>query len=286
MELILVTGSSGQLGSELIRVLSREYRITPASSTDVDITDFESTRQFVQKYRPDTIIHTAAFTDVDGCEDQPDKAFRVNSLGTRNIAIAAKDVEAKLFYISTDYVFDGLKETPYREYDRSNPINVYGQSKLLGEQFVKEQMSRFFIVRTAWLYGFEGKNFIKTVLELAKEKKELQVVDDQRGSPTFTLDVAGQIERLVSTDLYGTYHCTSQGSCTWYDFALKIINLAGLKVKVERVSSEKLSLPARRPRNSVLENYMLQLQGLGIMPPWEESLTKFMQMLREKVTPS
>jgi len=256
----------------------------PADLPDLDITDFESTRQFVQDHGPDTIIHAAAFTQVDDCENNPDLAFQVNSLGTRNVAIAANDVGAKLFYISTDYVFDGSKDTPYREYDNPNPINIYGTSKLLGERFVIEQMNKFFIIRIAWLYGFKGKNFVTTILRLAKEKKELEVVDDQRGCPTFTLDVARQVERLIPTDSYGIYHCTSQGSCTWYDFACEIVNLAGLKVRVKPIDSEKLSLAAKRPAYAVLENYMLYLQGLDIMPPWEQSLQRFLGMLKMNTT--
>ena len=284
MATILVTGSSGQLGSALLQILSRNYQIVPADLPDLDITDFESTRQFVQDHAPDTIIHAAAFTHVDDCENNPDLAFQVNSLGTRNISIAAIDVGAKLFYISTDYVFDGSKDTPYREYDKPNPINIYGTSKLLGERFVIEQMNKFFIIRIAWLYGFKGKNFVTTILRLAKEKKELEVVDDQRGCPTFTLDVARQVERLIPTDSYGIYHCTSQGSCTWYDFACEIVNLAGLEVRVERIDSEKLSLAAKRPAYAVLENYMLYLQGLDMMPPWEQSLQRFLGMLNMNTT--
>jgi dTDP-4-dehydrorhamnose reductase len=277
METLLVTGSKGQLGSELVRLFSRSRRVVSMGRGEADITKLESTRRFIKKHEPGCVIHAAAFTNVDACESEQEKAFRVNALGTRNVAIAAREVEAKLFYISTDYVFDGRKETPYREYDNTNPINVYGASKLLGEKFVAEQMHRFFIIRIAWLYGYEGKNFVKTVLKLAQEKEELQVVDDQRGSPTFTLDVARQIERLSSTDLYGIYHCTSQGECTWYDFASEIVRLAGLKIKVARTTSEKFPPPAKRPRNSVLENYMLKLQGLDIMPPWKESLREFMK---------
>ncbi len=280
METVLITGSKGQLGSELVRLLSQSRRVVPMGRGEADITELESTRRFIKRHEPGCVIHAAAFTNVDDCESMQEEAFRVNALGTRNVAIAAREVEAKLFYISTDYVFDGKKETPYREYDNTNPINVYGASKLLGEKFITEQMHRFFIIRIAWLYGHEGKNFIKTVLRLAKEKEALQVVDDQRGSPTFTLDVARQIERLLPTDLYGIYHCTSQGECTWYDFASEIVGLAGLKMKVERTTSEKFPLPARRPRNSVLENYMLKLQGLDIMPSWKESLREFMKKER------
>ncbi len=281
METVLITGSDGQLGTELVRVLSADYRIVPADVAEMDITDAEAVRRFVLEHEPDCIIHAAAFTGVDDCESMQEEAFRVNGQGTKNVAVAAGEVGARLFYISTDYVFDGLKDTPYREDDDTNPINVYGASKLLGERFVKEEAERFFIIRTAWLYGFEGNNFVKTILKLAAGKDKLEVVDDQRGSPTFAPDVARQIARLIPTDLYGTYHCTSQGSCTWYDFAEKIVTLTGEKVRVERTKSEKLSLPAKRPPNSVLENRMLQRQGLDIMPFWEESLKKFIEEVGE-----
>lgn len=282
---ILIIGAGGQLGSDLIRVLADSYRVIPATRADFDITDLEATMGFCKNAKPEVIVHAAAFTDVDGCESQRDKAFLVNGLGTRNVAIAAREVEAKLLYISTDYVFDGAKEGPYLEFDRPNPINVYGQSKLLGEQFVKEQMEKFFIIRTAWLYSASGKNFIKTMLKLAQEGKELRVVNDQRGTPTWTEDLAQQIKELIPTELYGTYHCTSQGSCTWYEFALEIFKQVGLyaNVKVEPVTSEEFPRPAKRPKNSVLENYMLKLQGLDTMPPWEESLERFMKKAKREV---
>jgi dTDP-4-dehydrorhamnose reductase len=217
------------------------------------------------------------------------------------------EVEAKLIHISTDYVFDGTKLTPYVEYDPPRPLNVYGESKLLGEQFVKEQTHKFFIVRTAWLYGKGGKNFVKTMLQLARERKELRVVSDQRGTPTCAEDLARQMGKLIQTELYGTYHCTSQGSCTWYEFALAIFKYAGYEAKVDPtgsahlipnpdslvpstqdlkpiivkpVTSEEFPRPANRPANSVLENFMLKVQGLDIMPHWEESLAKFLRGCR------
>jgi dTDP-4-dehydrorhamnose reductase len=257
------------------------------------------------------IIHPAAFTDVDACESQQDKAFLINGIGTRNIAIAAREVDAKLFYISTDYVFDGTKPEPYREYDNPNPQTIYGKSKLLGEEFVKGQLTEFFILRIAWLYGHNGQNFLKTMLRLVQEKREIRVVNDQCGTPTWTVDIAHQIEKLLATDAYGIYHCTSQGSCTWYEFALEIFKSAGYEVQpaptgsvhliprnqqprtnpqyltpnnqdlkpitLTPVSSEQFPRPAKRPANSVLDNYMLKLQGLEIMPDWKEALKKFME---------
>jgi dTDP-4-dehydrorhamnose reductase len=276
---VLVTGANGQLGYDLLRFLSgrRDFEVIPACRSDFDITDYIRVKTCIENIDPDLIIHAAAFTAVDDCEGQRDLAFKVNALGTRNVASAARRVGAKLVYISTDYVFDGEKEGPYREFDTPNPINTYGRSKLLGEWFVKEQMSEFFIVRTAWLYGRGGKNFVKTMLQLAMQGRELRVVSDQRGTPTCTEDLARQVFRLMSTGLFGTYHCTSQGECSWYDFAREVFRCASLGVEVIPVSTEDFPRPARRPKNSVLDNYMLRLEGLDAMPDWRDALGRFMR---------
>lgn len=317
---VLVSGFNGQLGSDLVEVLQDRCHVIPVDLGDFDITDLDATIGFVTDVRPNVIIHPAAFTDVDGCESQQHKAFAVNGLGPRNVAIAARSVDAKLFYISTDYVFDGTKTEPYREYDRPNPQTVYGQSKLMGEEFIREQLSKFFIIRIAWLYGQHGSNFLKTMLKLAQEKKDIVVVNDQHGSPTWTVDIARQIKKLLPTEAYGTYHCTSQGNCTWYEFALEIFKSVGYSVEenssglvrlipnpesliprtqsltpntqdlipnpqplipitLTPVSSKEFPRPAKRPVNSVLENYMLQLQHLDIMPHWKKSLHKFIKAM-------
>jgi len=229
-------------------MLSDDYQTIPVSSTDFNIANFEATVNFTRNAKPDAIIHAAAFTDVDGCENQQDKVFRVNGIGTRNVAIAARAADAGLFYISTDYVFDGVKERPYLEFDKPNPINVYEGSKLLGEEFAREQLNKFFIICTVWFYGLNGKNFIKTMLKLAQEREELQVVNDQRGTPTSTEDLARQIKELIPTELYGRYHYISQGSCSWYEYALEVFNQAGLNVRVKSVTSEEFPCPARRPK--------------------------------------
>lgn len=285
------------LGSDIIEMFSsnRSYNVTVASSSTFDITELSTTRSYIENHQPETVIHAAAYTDVDGCEENPDKAFKVNALGTRNVAIAARKVGAKLFYISTDYVFDGERKSSYKECNDPNPQSIYGKSKLLGEHFVKEQLERFFICRIAWLYGKHGDNFVKTMLNLFEKRDELKVVDDQRGSPTWTMDVARQVKKLLETEAYGVYHCTSQGSCSWYEFALEIFKTAGLKVKgsenpgvklldsqgheklVKPVSSGEFSRTALRPANSVLQNYMLQLQDLDIMPHWKDSLRSFLE---------
>jgi dTDP-4-dehydrorhamnose reductase len=296
----LITGAEGQLGSELVGILSRNYNIIPVDVKNFDITDLKASNNFISNAKPEIIIHCAAYTDVDGCEKEKAKAFKVNALGTRNLAIAARNIDAKFFYISTDYVFDGKKEDAYYEYDPPNPLTIYGKSKLLGENFVKEQLNKFFIVRIAWLYGKNGKNFIKKILELAKEKKEIRIVNDQFGSPSWTLNIGKQIEKLMTTDFYGTYHCSSQGSCSWFEFALEIFMDLGYEaknkeeeiitlesktqdpkkkinniIKLKRITSNEFKTAAERPKNSVLENYMLKLQNLDIMPHWKKSLAEF-----------
>ncbi|MEO0293788.1 MAG: dTDP-4-dehydrorhamnose reductase [candidate division WOR-3 bacterium] len=299
---ILITGAEGQLGSELVEILSKNYRTFGADLKDFDITDFKTTENCIKKVKPQIIIHTAAYTDVDGCEKEKEKAFKVNSLGTRNLSIVARKINAKFFYISTDYVFSGEKEEPYYEYDQPSPINIYGKTKLLGEIFVKEQLNNFFILRIAWLYGKNGINFIKKIIQLAKTNEEIKVVNDQFGSPTWTVSVINQIEKLLSTELYGTYHCSSEGKCSWFEFALEILKELGYKIekkdkesiilkmenkelkskfkeiiKLKGIKSEEFKSLAKRPKNSVLENYLLKLQNLNIMPHWKEDLIKFIK---------
>lgn len=300
---ILITGAEGQLGSELVEILSQNNNIIAVDKKNFDISDFKATNNFVTNSRPNLIIHCAAYTDVDGCEKEKSTAFKVNGIGTRNIAIVAKKIDAKFFYISTDYVFDGAKEGEYYEYDSPNPKTIYGLSKVLGENFVKEQLNKFFILRIGWLYGKNGKNFVKKMIDLAKEKKEIKVVSDQFGSPTWTLNVISQIQKLIPTDFYGTYHCTSQGSCSWFEFALEIFKVIGYRaeknknfftlktedselgvsntIRLRETTSDKFKTDAKRPKNSVLENYMLKIQNLDVMPHWKEALSTFIDTLKQ-----
>jgi len=300
---VLVMGAAGQLGSEVVEVLRGDHEVVGVTRTDADITDLSQVMTLVEEVSPQVIVNAAAYTNVDGCEREKGRAFLVNAIGARNVAIAAKEVGAKLVHISTDYVFDGTKDTPYFEYDPPKPINVYGWSKLVGEQMVKEQNPRSFILRVAWLYSARRKNFVKTMLKLAQERDEIRVVNDQRGTPTFAGDVARQIKALIETDCYGLYHCTSQGSCTRYEFALAIFKHAGYKAKantdgsvrltpnaeglkpftLKPVTSDEFPTPARRPANSVLENFMLKVQGLDVMPHWEESLAAHIQQIKEAI---
>ena len=282
---ILITGSAGQLGRDLADVFSRcgAYRVVAADRARLDVTDAQAARRFIEEVAPHVILHAAAFTDVDACETQPEKAFQVNAQGTQHVAAAAEGVGATFVYISTDYVFDGAKASAYGEEDPACPLNVYGASKLQGEALARAQCARCFIVRTAWLYGLHGGNFVKTMLRLAKEQTPLQVVDDQRGTPTWSRDLARQIEALVNTGFYGTYHASAQGACSWYEFARAIFEECGQAVELAPVDSARFPRPARRPGNSALDNENLRARGLDLMPPWRESLNRFLALLREQV---
>jgi len=279
---VLVLGSNGQLGSEICRVM-REDDIIPARRCDADITQLSQVVQFACHLRPDVIINAAGYTDVDRCESGRERAFLDNAIGARNAAIASYKAGAELIHVSTDYVFDGNKDGPYIECDLPQPLNIYGWSKLLGERMAMEQNPNTFILRTAWLYGSVGRNFPKSILALAREKDEISVVNDQWGTPSYAGDVARQIKLLMDTKSYGLYHCTSQGGCSWYDYAREIIRLAGLQVRVVPVASSDYPRPARRPANSVLDNLMLRAQGLDVMPEWKDSLARHIGEIMESL---
>ncbi|MCX7747307.1 MAG: dTDP-4-dehydrorhamnose reductase [Clostridia bacterium] len=276
MKKILITGCKGQLGIELIRQLKEmEYKLIETDVHNLDITNPVAVRELLEAEKPDVIINSAAYTNVDGCETDLENAFKVNAVGPQNLAAEAYKIGSKLIQVSTDYVFDGTGNVPKREYHTVNPQSVYGESKLLGENLMKEINPRHFIVRTAWLYG-EGNNFVRTMLRLAKEKDELSVVNDQIGSPTSTKDLAKCIINLMETDCYGTYHATCEGSCSWFEFAKKIFELKGIKIKVNPITTEELNRPAKRPKYSVLDNFMLKLIGLNSFRSWEEALTEYL----------
>ena len=279
---ILVTGCRGQLGQELYRQIEarkqarEEFHLLATDVDTLDITDAIQVENMVKREKPDVIINTAAYTKVDACETDEQTAFRVNALGARNLAVAAYNIGAKILQVSTDYVFDGTGNTPLREYDPVNPQSVYGKSKALWERLVMTTNPRHFILRTAWLYG-EGPNFVRTILKLAAERDELEVVNDQVGTPTSTVDLARCILDLIQTEHYGIYHGTCQGECTWYQFAKRILALKGIKIKVKPVSTEELNLPAKRPAYSVLENFMLDMVGLDRFRRWEEALAEYLR---------
>ncbi|RUT30603.1 dTDP-4-dehydrorhamnose reductase [Paenibacillus zeisoli] len=282
---ILITGAQGQVGRELQHVFAgKGYEVHGLGQSELDITDTEQCFQVFWRLKPDVVIHAAAYTNVDRAESEPDLAYQVNTYGTRNIAAAAECIQSKLIYISTDYVFDGgTGQEPFDEFHPTKPINVYGYSKLEGEKFVRQLHSRFFIVRTSWVYGHHGGNFVRTMLELASKQENISVVNDQIGCPTYTRDLAHKLEELASSSKYGTYHVSGAGSCSWYDFACSIFELAGLKMTVMPVSTSEFPRPARRPAYSVLKPQALRLNGFSPMRDWKEALADFMQQEKTKL---
>jgi len=276
---ILITGSRGQLGLEIIKQLKcrEQIELIETDVHNLDIVNQKEVFALVEQQKPDVIINCAAYTNVDGCEANEIDAFRVNAIGAQNLSAAAYSVGAKMVQVSTDYVFDGTGNSPKREYDKVNPQSVYGVSKELGEQLVKQTNPKHFILRTAWLYG-EGNNFVRTMIKISKEKTEISVVNDQIGSPTSTVDLARCIIDLISTDSYGTYHATCEGQCSWYDFAKRIFEIKGININVIPMTSDKLDRPAPRPKFSVLDNFMLKLMGLNSFRNWEEALNEYLEL--------
>ncbi len=242
----------------------------------MNIADVEAVFRVVEKNRPDLVIHCAAMTDVDGCERDPDSAYRVNALGTLNLACACAAQNAAIAYVSTDYVFDGEKGEPYTEFDAPNPIGVYGASKLAGERAIAQLCPKHYIVRTSWVFAPHGKNFALTMLRLSETKDELTVVADQVGSPTYARDLAGFLASLAGSPLYGTYHYTNAGSCSWHEFACSIIEAAGREhVRVVPIRTEDWPTPTRRPKFSALRRYRLELMGRDNARPWQHAVTEF-----------
>jgi dTDP-4-dehydrorhamnose reductase len=275
---ILVTGANGQLGRDLMELLEKDSGFS-ALGTDrdtMDITDPKECAAVMEQFRPDAVLHAAAHTAVDKAESEPDEAFRINTLGSRNVSAAASRIGAKCCIVSTDYVFDGTAAKPYREYDRTNPLTVYGQTKLAGEQLAASLNNRWFIVRTAWLYGKHGSNFVKTMLKLGGERDSVSVVHDQLGCPTSSADLARFLLELVQTDCYGTYHAANSGYCTWYEFARAIYEEAGMKVDVRPCTTKEFPRPAPRPRYSVLDSMAMRTNGFEPLRHWREALKEYM----------
>ncbi len=274
---IVITGAKGQLGTELINQLKslKEVEVIPTDRDELNIIDIENVKEFLLNKKPNVVINCAAHTAVDLCETDVENAYKINAICPRNLAIVCEKIGAKLVQVSTDYVFDGNGSRPYREGDMTCPNSIYGTSKLMGENFVREFCSKYFIVRTAWLYG-EGNNFVRTMLKLAETNNELNVVNDQFGSPTSTVDLAKAIIDLISTEHYGVYHGTCEGQCSWYDFAKKIFEIKNIDIKVNPVTSEEFKRPASRPAYSVLDNFMFKLVGLNSFRNWEDSLKEYL----------
>jgi dTDP-4-dehydrorhamnose reductase len=274
---ILVTGAEGQLGSDLVSCLhSLGYRVFGMGKSKLDITNEDEVYEVVSLIKPNIIVHCAAYTQVDAAESQPDMAFLINGIGTRNIAIAAESIKAKLVYISTDYVFDGLSTTPYHEFSSVSPINIYGNSKLAGENLVRDFHSKFFIIRTSWVFGVNGHNFIKTMLSLSKEKDQLKVVSDQVGCPTYTVDLSKCIVQIMETNKYGIYHVSNSGSCSWYELAKELFQQTNINVNILPCTTEEFPRPAKRPKNSVLDHMSLRINNFDVMPHWKNALNRYL----------
>lgn len=282
---ILITGANGQLGRELNRLLAKDKGVTILNTgitpdagniISMDITDFNQTLDVVLDFNPDYIINCAAFTAVNLCESEKEKAYQINGIGAKNLSIVSKEISAVLVQISTDYVFDGSSREPYTEESAVNPQSVYGKTKLAGEKFVEEICDKYFIIRTAWLYG-EGSNFVNTMLDLSKTQEEVRVVSDQFGTPTSTRELAKMILYLMGTDHYGLYHGTCEGSTCWADFAKEIFRQSGKNTKVIPVTTKEYPTPAKRPAYSVLENKKLKELGGFTMKEWKDAFTEYMK---------
>ncbi len=287
---ILLIGANGQLGKDLLRVFTDDDQIIGVDIEDCDITKKEQIVHCIASKRPDAVINTAAWTDVPGCESNDRKAFELNALGAKYVALACHAVNCKLMHISTDYVFDGEKNEPYTESDTPAPINVYGLTKYMAELYIRYVHPQHFIVRTSGLYGIHhcvGKktNFVETMLRLGQEGGLVRVVNDERLAPTFTLNLARQLKQLIRREDYGLYHAVSHGSCSWFEFARKIFDIAGMRVPLEPISVRDYNSPVRRPANSTLQNKRLQSLGIDIMNTWEEALEDYFLDRRNKPNP-
>ena len=292
---LLITGSNGQLGSEVKKILkSKRTELGPIPDIflsacidcvdveELDITNKEAVLVYVKKSEPNIIINCAAYTNVDDCEDNINSAFLVNAIGARNMAIVAEKVNAKLVHISTDYVFAGDGNKPYQEFDIPNPKSIYGASKNMGEQYVRDFCTRYYIVRTAWLYGYVGKNFVKTIMKVGHDTGSLKVVNDQVGNPTNAVDLAHHILKIAAKEEYGIYHCTGIGECTWFDFASKIIEYAGIKANISPCTTDEYQRTAMRPAYSALDNTMLRCTIGDEMRTWQEALKCFIKNYNQK----
>lgn len=274
---VVVTGAGGMLGQDMVaEVASRGWETFPLPHDKLDICDFRQVKSVLSNAKPDLVINCAAYNDVDGAETNRDKALLVNGLGVRNLALACADIDCLLVHLSTDYVFEGEKNEPCAIYDQPRPINAYGESKLLGEQYLLSLLRRFYLVRTSWLFGLHGDNFIEAMLKAADKQDEVRVVDDQHGAPTFTYDLAKAIADLVITGCYGIYHITSRGRVSWYKFAVAILGKSQRSTQVIPITSADIKRPARRPKNSALAPFPLAETIGYLLPPWEDALERYL----------
>ncbi len=270
---IVITGSAGQLGQALQAELSN-HDLFLIDLPDYDITDYRQVQQVIPAYRPDVVIHGAAMTNVDRCESEPDLAYRINALGTQNVALAAAQADSAMVYLSTDYVFDGTSDKPYLEWSQPNPQSVYGKSKLAGEYYVQTLLRRFYVVRTAWLYSLTGNNFVKSVLRLADERPELHYVTDEVGSPTYAPDLGQALVKLIAAPLYGVYHLTNSGVCSRFEWAQAILELAG-RQSYPLFPTQGYQRAAKVPAHSELRNYCAATQLNITLRPWRDALAAY-----------
>ena len=281
---VLVTGAGGQLGHDVVKELAgRGIEAVGTDSRRLDITDRGLVDRIMEEEHPDAVIHCAAYTAVDAAEDNEELCRQVNVEGTRSLAMACRRLDCKMIYISTDYVFDGAGERPWEPEDACHPISVYGRSKYEGELAVQEILEKYFIVRVTWTFGINGKNFVKTMLRLARDHDTLKVVDDQFGSPTYTADLAVLLADMVGTDRYGIYHAASEGVCSWYEFACTIFRMAALPVKVLPVTTAQYGARAARPANSRMSKEKLTARGFQTLPHWQDALGRYLDALGQEI---
>lgn len=275
---VLVTGVRGQLGYDVVRELKkRQIEAVGVDVEEMDITDPAQTETVIREAAPDAVIHCAAYTAVDAAEDNEELCREVNARGTENVARICGEMNIKMMYISTDYVFDGKGTRPWEPDDPRDPLNVYGQTKYEGELAVEKYVKKFFTVRIAWVFGVNGKNFIKTMLNLGKTHDKLTVVNDQTGSPTYTYDLARLLADMIQTEKYGRFHATNEGICTWYEFACEIFRQAGIDVEVAPVTSDEYPSKAKRPENSRMSKKKLKENGFELLPSWQDALKRYLK---------
>jgi len=282
MKKALVTGAKGQLGKKIIDLLNEKYELVLTDSTEMDITDKAKVFEVVGTEKPDYILHAAAYTQVDKAEEMEDICRKVNALGTENIALAGKEFDSTVIYISTDYVFDGTKGTSYSEEDQTNPLSVYGKTKLEGEKFIQDICEKYYIIRSSWIFGelpegHPGTNFVETMLRLAKERDLLTIVSDQIGSPTYTGDLVNAIDQIIEKNpTFGIYNFSGSGACSWYDFAVEIFNQSSVKIEVKPITSDQYPQKAKRPSYSYLDKTKIETALETKVRPWQEMLKEYL----------
>ena len=277
---VLVTGVKGQLGYDVVKELEkRGHTAIGVDIEEMDITCDEQVSRVIEESKVDGVIHCGAYTAVDGAEDHQELCMKVNATGTENIATVCKELDIKMIYISTDYVFNGEGENFWKPEDIREPLNVYGESKYQGELAVESILEKYFIVRIAWVFGENGNNFVKTMLRLAETRDELNVVNDQVGSPTYTADLAVLLVDMIESERYGKYHATNEGLCTWYEFALQIFKQAGVEMMVHPVNSDAFPVKAKRPHNSRMDKSKLEEEGFSRLPTWKDALERYLKAI-------